>query len=382
MNDFADSFANPPARTDGDSTKWRKYAGRDIIPAWVADMDFAVAPPIVAAIAARAQHGVFGYADPTPQLTETVVAYFSRRFAWEVSPEWIVFLPGLGPAIHAVCRMADGGDIITPSPIYHAFRRAPDLANAVRRDVPMICENGEWILPADSLAAAASSRARVMQLCNPHNPNGKVFTRGELLALGEFCARHDLILCADEVHADLILDADKTHLCAAALDADIARRTITLQSPSKMFNIAGLNFAVAIIPDAKLRRRFCDALAGKTIAHLNPFGMAAAAAAWGGECDDWRAAVIRRLRENRDILSAAMAKMPGAQMPHLAATYLAWICTRDSGLSPADFERAGIGMSTGESFGDADYMRLNFGCAPSLLNEIIHRLHTIFDGRR
>lgn len=380
MNDFADSFARPPERRGGDSTKWRKYAGRDIIPAWVADMDFVAAPPIVAAVEARAKHGVFGYADISSETAEIVAAYFSRKWAWEISPEWLVFLPGLGPAIHAVCRMAEGGEVLTPSPIYHVFRRAPELAGAVRKDAPMSRENGEWILSPETLAAAHSPRARVLQLCNPHNPNGKVFTREELFALGEFCARHDLILCADEVHADLILDEDRRHFCVAALDAEIARRTITLQSPSKAFNVAGLNFAVAVIPDDSLRRRFRAALAGKMITHLNPFGIAAARAAWGGECDEWLAAAIQRLRENRDLLSAAAATMRGVQMPHLSSTYLAWLRTRECGLSPEDFERAGIGMSTGESFGDADYMRLNFGCAPSVLREIIRRLHSACGG--
>ncbi len=378
--DFAESFARPPERRGGDSTKWRKYAGRDIIPAWVADMDFAVAAPISAAVEERARHGVFGYADPTPELAETVAAYFARKWEWQISPEWLVFLPGLGPAIHAVCRMAEGGEVLTPSPIYHVFRRAPAIAGAVRTDAPMSFADGEWTLSAAALESALTPRARVLQLCNPHNPNGKVFSREELQALGEFCLRHNLILCADEVHADLILDDDRRHFCVAALHPEIARRTITLQSPSKAFNVAGLNFAVAVISDDALRRRFCAALAGKMITHLNPFGTAAAAAAWGGECDDWLAAAIRQLRDNRDALASAAAKMPGIRMPHLSATYLAWLRTADCGLSPEDFERAGIGMSAGESFGDADYMRLNFGCAPSVLREIIRRLHSACGG--
>ncbi|MBE8158103.1 MAG: aminotransferase class I/II-fold pyridoxal phosphate-dependent enzyme [Betaproteobacteria bacterium] len=367
-------FLNPPQREDGDSAKWAKYAGRGIIPAWVADMDFAAAPPIVAAIKERAAHGVFGYAEPPPQLRETVAEYFFRRWEWQISPEWLVFLPGLGPAIYASCRLAEGGAVITPSPIYHAFRRAPAPSGARRTDVQFALDNGVWKIPDDVLSAAVAPDSRVLQLCNPHNPNGKVYTREELLQLGEFCLRHNLILCADEVHADLILDADKKHICIAALDKEIALRTIVLQSPSKTFNIAGLNFAAAVIPGEKLRRRFCEALAGKVISNLNPFGMAAATAAWGGACDDWLAALIKQLRANRDLLAAA--KIAGITMPHLSATYLAWLRTRESGLAAADFERAGVGMSAGESFGDADYMRLNFGCAPALLKEIIRRLQS------
>lgn len=362
-------FLNPPKREGGDSAKWARYAGRGIIPAWVADMDFAAAPPITAAVQKRAAHGVFGYAEPPPQLYETAAEYFHRRWQWEISPEWLVFLPGLGPAIHASCRLAQNGAVITPSPIYHVFRRAPAMAGARRTDVKFTLDGGFWRPPELSEIPPDS---RVMQLCNPHNPNGKVYSKNELLQLGEFCVRNRLILCADEVHADLILDEDKKHVCIASLDKEIARRTITLQSPSKAFNIAGLNFAAAVIPDQKLRRRFCEALAGKVISNLNPFGMAAAAAAWGGESDGWLAAAVKQLRANRNTLAAA--NIPGISMPHLSATYLAWLNTRETGTAPEDFERAGVGMSSGESFGDADYMRLNFGCAPALLEEIIRRL--------
>ncbi|MGI9307574.1 MAG: MalY/PatB family protein, partial [Gammaproteobacteria bacterium] len=351
---------------------WGLFDGRDVIPAWVADMDFAAAPPILAALRERLDHGVFGYAEPPLKLRETAAEYFLRRWNWQISPEWIVFLPGLGTAIHACCRLAEGGAILTPSPIYHVFRRAPALAGARRADARFEFDNGEWRMPESALSAACAPDARLMQLCNPHNPNGKVYRREELLQLGEFCLRRGLLLCADEVHADLILDEDKNHVCIASLDEDIARQTITLQSPSKAFNIAGLNFAVAVISDGELRRRFCAALDGKSLNHLNPFGLAAARAAWGGECDDWLAAAVGLLRANRDMLSAA--RLPGVAMPHLSATYLAWLQTRESGLSADDWTRAGVGMSSGESFGDADFMRLNFGCAPALLAEIIRRM--------
>lgn len=367
-----DGFLNPPPRENGDSVKWNKYSGRGIIPAWVADMDFAAAPPIVAAVQERAAHGVFGYAEPPPHLAETIAEYFYRRWAWQISPAWLVFLPGLGPAIHASCRLAEGGAVMTPEPIYHAFRRAPNMAGARRADIAFMRENGAWRILEKTLTAALAPDARIMQLCNPHNPNGKVYTREELLQLGEFVVRHNLILCADEVHADLILDEDKTHVCIASLDEEIARRTITLQSPSKTFNIAGLNFAVAVVPCKKLRARFCAALEGKVISNLNPFGMAAAKAAWGGACDAWRENLIKQLRANRNTLAAA--KLPGMEMPHLSATYLAWLDARRAGMQPEDYERAGVGMSPGEIFGAPGYMRLNFGCAPEVLAEIIARL--------
>ena len=291
-------------------------------------------------------------------------------------PDWLVFLPGLGCAIHAVCRMAEGGDILTPRPIYHAFRKAPALAGARLVDVDMILESGEWKLPMEN--ATVSEKSKVFQLCNPHNPNGKVFSRDELLAIGEFCLTNNLILCADEVHADLILDDDAKHLPIAALDDNIARCCITLQSPSKAFNVAGLNFAVAVIPDTALRARFHASLADRVITHLNPFGMAAAIAAWGGDCDEWLVAANAHLRQNRDILSAAVANIDGIEMSHLASTCLAWLNVRALYLddAPAHFEAHGLAMSPGEHFGDADYMRLNFGCTADLLHKMIDILHT------
>ena len=369
-------FSQSPKRADGDSSKWIRYAGKDVIPAWVADTEFPAAFAIQRALQERLQHGVFGYAEPTPALIETVIAYFGRRWHWDISPDWLVFLPGLGCAIHAVCRMAEGGDVLTPRPIYHVFRKAPALAGARLVDVDMTLENGEWKLPMEN--AAVSEKSKVFQLCNPHNPNGKVFSRDELLEIGGFCVANNLLLCADEVHADLILDDDAKHLPVAALDDNIARCCITLQSPSKAFNVAGLNFAVAVIPDADLRARFHASLAGRVITHLNPFGMAAATAAWGGDCDNWLVAANAHLRQNRDILSAAVADIDGIEMSHLASTYLAWLNVRALHLddAPAHFEAHGLAMSPGEHFGDADYMRLNFGCTAESLHKMIDILRT------
>ena len=371
-------FSKAPNRADSDSLKWMHYAGKDVISAWVADTEFPAAEAIQCAIKERLGNGVLGYSEPTPDLIKTVTDYFARRWHWEISPDWMVFLPGLGCAIHAVCRMAEGGDILTPRPIYHVFRKAPALAGARLTDVDMTLENGEWKLPMAHLKAAFSERAKVFQLCNPHNPNGKIFSRDELLEIGEFCADNHLILCADEVHADLILDDKSTHLPAAALDSRIAQCSITLQSPSKAFNVAGLNFAVAVIPNADLRARFNASLSGKVITHLNPFGMVAAKAAWGGDCDEWLIASNAHLRQNRDTLSAAIAEIDGIQMSHLASTYLAWLNVRQLNLkdAPAHFEAHGLGMSPGEHFGDIDYMRLNFGCTAAMLQEIIAILRT------
>jgi cystathionine beta-lyase len=344
-------------------------------------MDFRVAPPIVEAAARRVAHGIFGYSQPTPELIETVLAYFARRWQWKVAAEWLVFSPGLGVAIHTACRaIGEVGDaILTPTPIYHVFRRAPQPARRKRIDAPMVFNpaRGEWELPIETLAANNDARIKLLQLCSPHNPNGKVFNAAELSAIAELALARGWVICADDVHADLIFDEDKTpYTPIAALGEDIARRTITLQSPSKAFNIAGLNFAVAVIPDSELRARYCAAAYGQVLSHLNPVGLAAAQAAWSGECDNWRRELLHYLRANRDMLAAAADEIPQIKMPPLSATYLAWLDI--SGLkladAPAHFQAHGLGMSAGEDFGDKNYMRLNFACPRATLNEAIARL--------
>ena len=273
--------------------------------------------------------------------------------------------------------MAQGGGLLTPQPIYHVFRTAPGVAGTPRLDMPMTHDGDRWLLPAEAMeAAVAAGNGKVFQLCNPHNPNGKVYTREELLAIGEFCCRHDLTIFSDEVHADLILDDDTPHIPIAALSPEIAERTITMQSPSKAYNIAGLNLAFIVISNPALRQRYVEAARGKVISHLNPFGHTAAAAAYSGACEGWLQAQRTHLRANRDRLREAVDALPGVSTTHLQSTYLAWINVRDLQLAdaPAHFIKHGIGMSPGTDFGDADYMRLNFACSAERLEEIITRL--------
>jgi len=371
-------FDNPPDRSRSDSSKWRRYRDRDVIPMWVADMDFPAADPILEAVRRRVEHGVFGYTDCDEEIDEVVLGYFERTSGWKIEPEWIVYSPGLGVAIHAVCRLTDGpGDeIITPAPIYHVFRAAPALAKRARTDIQFSLADGEWSLDPSLIAGAAGPKSKVFQLCNPHNPNGKVFGRKELEEIAGQCLSAGLIICSDEVHSDLILDDGPEHVPIASLSPEVARRTITLASPSKAYNVAGLNFGVAVIPDPDLRERYRAAARGLVISHLNPLGIAAAKVAWGGECDGWLEEAKAYLRSNRDYLRGQIESMPGLGMERLPATYLAWIDVSGLGLEdpPAHFERFGVGMSPGEQFGDKGRMRLNFGCSRATLEKAAGRL--------
>ena len=211
-------------------------------------------------------------------------------------------------------------------------------------------------------------------LCNPHNPVGRVFSREELNTLAAICEKHDMVICSDEIHCELILDREKTHIPTATLDAAIAERTITLMSPSKTFNLPGLGCAFAVISQKELRRRFIRAMAG-IVPLVNAMGYVAAEAAYR-HCADWHAALLNYLRSNRDAVARAVADMPGLSMAPVEATYLAWIDIRMAGLpdSARFFEDAGIGLQEGSEFGGPGFVRLNFGCRRPLLETALDRM--------
>ncbi len=359
------------------SEKWERYAGRDILPMWVADMDFRSPPAVIAALHRRADHGVFGYTAPPAGLREAIRVHLAAAYAWEVAPEWIVFLPGLGTGLNVVCRAIgeDHDDVLTLVPIYPPFLSAPRFARRGLIAVRLAEAQGRWEIDFERLQAALTPRSRLFLFCNPHNPVGRVYRRRELEAVAEFCLRFGLTVCSDEIHAGLVLEPGLEHRPLAALDPEIARRTITLLSPSKTFNLAGLGCGFAVIASEELRRRFRRAMAG-IVPMINPFGYAAAEAAYR-EGEPWRRALIAYLRENRDRLTRALAGMPGglAAAP-IEGTYLAWIDVRASGLKDpaAFFEAAGVGLQDGRDFAGPGFLRLNFGCPRRLLQTALERM--------
>lgn len=368
-------------RSGGDSQKWNKYAGRDVLPLWVADMDFAAPPAVIAALQRRVAHGVLGYALPWPGLTDATLGYLQRRYGWQVEPEWLVWLPGLVPGLNAACRAVDG-DVVTATPIYPPFLSAPKLAGRQLAAVPLVLSGESWGWDFAAMEAAVTPDTRLLLLCHPHNPVGRVWSSSELAALTDFCKRHDLTVCSDEIHCDLILEKDRPHVPLAMLDADMARRTITLMAPSKTYNIPGLGCSLAIVPDAALRRRFTAVMRG-IVPDANVLGLVAAEAAFR-DCDAWHAALLDVLRGNRDRVEAAVARMPGLSMTHVEATYLAWIDARGLGVAePARFfEDAGVGLSDGAAFGLPGWVRLNFGCPRATLESALARMLTACGGTK
>lgn len=395
-------FDTPIARRGTGSFKWDLY-GPDVLPLWVADMDFASPPAVVAALEARARHGVFGYALVTDALVRAIVGHLEARHGWRIAPDWLVWLPGVVPALNLVCRAfaAEGEAVMTVTPAYPPFLEAPptqgrrllvvparlddeagrpararEAAAATQPEPPSraVIAATHWRLPLEEMEAALTPDTRVVILCHPHNPLGRVWRRDEVGAVVAFCRRHDLVLCSDEIHCDLVLD-DIPHVPAAALSDDAAARTVTLMSPSKAFNLPGLNFAFAVVPDEDLRRRFRAAAAG-LLPFPGCFAVAAAEAAYrdGGP---WLAEVLDYLRSNRDLVERRVAtELPGMALTHVEATYLAWLDARGLGFAdPARaFRRAGVVLSDGADFGAPGYLRLNFACPRVTLEEALDRM--------
>lgn len=358
------------------SLKWDRYAGRDVLPLWVADMDFAAPPAVVAALQQRVDHGVFGYSHAPDELVEVILERLWQRHRWRVQAESLVWLPGLVVGLNVTCRAVgvEGSEVLSMTPIYPPFLTAPGLSGRKLVTVPMVQSGSQWLIDFEALEAAITPASRLLLLCSPQNPTGRVFSKEELGQLAEFCQRHDLILCSDEIHGDLVLEPDCEHLPTASLNAEIAARTITLMAPSKTFNLPGLNCAFAIITDDSLRRRFQRAMAG-IVPYVNLFGYVGALAAYR-DSGDWHAALLDYLRGNRALVMDALGTMPGLQATCGEATYLTWIDARGIGLDdPAIFfEEAGIGLSDGAEFDAPGFLRLNFGCPRSLLKQGLERM--------
>ena len=378
-------FDTPIDRSASASFKWDLY-GPDVLPLWVADMDFASPPPVVAALEARARHGVFGYSLVPDSMLEALGDHVIRRYGWQVERDWLVWLPSVVPGLNLVCRAfaGPGEAVMTITPAYPPFLEAPPAQGRRLVTVPAVLGEAapRWELPLEAMEAALTPDTRVLILCHPHNPLGRVWRRDEVAAIVDFCHRHDLVLCSDEIHCDLVLD-DLEHVPAATLSVEAAARTVTLMSPSKTFNLPGLNFGVAIVPDPGLRKRFCAAAEG-LLPDPGCFALAAAEAAYR-EGGPWLDELLEYLRGNRDLIERFVAeKLPGMTTTHVEATYLAWLDARGLGFAdPARaFRQAGVALSDGIEFGAPGFLRLNFACPRSTLEEALERMRRATRARR
>jgi cystathionine beta-lyase len=370
------------------SNKWRKYPA-DVLPLWVADMDFTSPEPVVRALRERVEHGVYGYGFEEPGFAQVFVDRLQKRYGWTVSPEAVVMIPGVIPGFNVACRALTrpGDGLLLQVPVYPPILRSPGNHEITRDEAPLARDrDGRYAVDLDAFRAAIHPRTRAFLLCNPHNPVGRVFTREDLAGLAQICLERDLSIIADEIHCDLLYQGQH-HIPMASLGPEIERRTITLMAPSKTFNLAGLKVSVAVIPDASLRERFMAARGDYVQAQVNVLGYAAAFAAYR-DGDAWLAELLRYLEANRDYLADYVRRhLPGVTMTPPEGTYLAWLDCRGAAAAAADpftffLERAKVACNDGALFGRGGqgFVRLNFGSPRSILTKGLERMRRALAG--
>jgi cysteine-S-conjugate beta-lyase len=374
-------------RRHSDSGKWNRYA-EDVLPMWVADMDFASPPPILAALHARVDHAVFGYGGNSAELSDLICARMDALYGWHITPDQVVLLPGLVSGLNIVARAigAAGTGVMVNTPVYPPFLSAPINHDRVLNNVPLAIthrHDGQgraylhWEMDFPAMQAGLDPQTRLFMLCNPHNPVGRAYDRAELEQLAEFCLRNKLVICSDEIHSDLLM-GETRHIPLAALSPEIAAQTITLHAPSKTFNVPGLGCSYAIVPNPELRRQVEAAMSG-IVPHVNLLGITAAVAAYA-ECDEWLTQLCSYLTANRDYLfDYVTTKWPAVELTLPEATYLGWLDFNKSAVeNPYAFflEHAKVALGDGSAFGSGGegFVRLNFGCPRALLVESLERM--------
>lgn len=365
-------------RSDTYSLKWQKYQGKDILPMWVADTEFQCAKPILDAIQQRTNHGLLGYHLPSryEPANEAVKRWLKKQHDWDVESDWIVWTPGVVPAFNLACKAycQPGDKVMVQTPNYPPLLAAPGINQLERVDIPTIIENERWTIDLNALEEAAKDPAcKLFIVCNPGNPAGTVFTDNELQEIARICEQNGVLLISDEIHCDLILDDNARHLPAGA-QPQLKDKSVTLMAASKTFNVAGLGTSFAIIPDRKLRSHFNKAMMG-IVPWVTILGLVATETAFT-QCDQWYDTLLAYLKGNREYLYREINRIDGLSMLLPQATFLAWIDGKGLGvdLPQAWAEARGVGPSPGADFNDSDFIRINFGCPRSMLEETIKRL--------
>lgn len=369
------------------------FGNTDVIPMWVADMDFPIAHPITDALKARLEHNIFGYPLHNPKpVIESVIYRMQKLYRWEIRPEWIILTPGIIPALYTSVRAFSrpGDDIILQGPVYHPFWSAIRDNGCHVSENRLLLKNHHYEIDFDDLKSKfatkdgrppAPSRARLLILCSPHNPVGRVWTKEELTKIGDIITRNGAIVVSDEVHSELLFRHVK-HTPLAALSQEFEQNSITCISPSKTFNLAGLYASAIIIPNAKYRRQFHEARKG-VVPGPNVFGLIAMEAAYR-HGDEWLEQLLAYLNSNLDyLLDYFERRIPKIRVIKPEGTYLVWLDCGKLGLLPEDLKKfttndAKVGLDEGSLFGPggAGFARMNIACPRSILTEALKRLES------
>ena len=376
-------------RTGTNSSKWDSetlqsmFGEAELMPFWVADMDFKAADPIVKAVVKRAEHGIYGYSKRTDSYFEAIINWTRKRFNWEIKKEWIEYTPGVVPAVNYLVQAfcIPGDKVLIQQPVYYPFKRSIENNGCHAVNNPLKF-NGEYyeIDFCDFEEKAKDPKVKMFILCSPHNPVSRVWTKEELIKLGQICLENDVLIISDEIHNDLVYSGNK-HIMFASLSEEFAMNSITCTAPSKTFNLAGMQSSNIIIPNPKFMERYRRILEKNNIGGQNPLSIVSLEAAYN-EGEEWLEQLLRYLEANIEFIHSYLAEhLPKAKMIKPQATYLGWIDLR---AYEADGEKlqkliaheGKVALDGGTWFGEggAGFMRLNFACPRTLLEEGLNRL--------
>lgn len=366
-------------RRNSDSIKWNFY-DEDVLPLWVADTDFQTPAPILDALHARLEHDLFGYSLPQDSTKNSICSWLERRHGWVVSPEEVLLFPGVVPAFNIAARAYTnpGDSVLIQTPAYHPFFDLPDNVGLGKSEHSLTSDkSGKYILDLDAFEESINPNTRIFMLCNPHNPTGRVFDQSELTALARICLEHNVVICSDEIHSDLVFKPHR-HIPIASISEEISQSTVTLISPSKTFNLAGLKSSAVIIKNKRLRESFQEQTRGCAGA-VNILGETAMRAAYS-HCDNWLSDLLFYLDKNRQYLyNFVNQELPGVSMYMPEGTYLGWLDFTQTNLdSPGEFilKEARVALNSGDWFGAAysNFARINFGCPINTLTQALDRV--------
>lgn len=378
------SFDQIIERRNAYSTKWLKFSDNEVIPMWIADMDFSCPEEITNAMHKHLDKGVFGYTDTPESLTEIFIDKIKENSGWEIKKEWVVWVPGGVVGLNVACKttLAPGEIVMVPSPIYAPFTEAPENMERgfIKTDLKDV--NGRLELDFESVKDLLSEDTKMFSFCNPHNPGGTVFRAEEIEELSRICKENNIIVCSDEIHSDLVLEEGATHIPFASFDDYNLENSITITGPCKTYNLAGFPIAAAVIPNNELRSDFQRNTKG-IVSHIDSMAFVAAEAAYSNG-EKWHSELLNYLKLNREILLQGIREIEGLSLTGPEAGFLGWIDCRESGLeNPGNFfiEEAKVGVHDGAWFGNKDYVRINFGCPSSVLEEALLRIKKAFSQR-
>lgn len=379
-------FSSPTERRDTDSYKWDSAPETDIIPLWVADMDFETFPGITEALQRRVAHGIFGYTRVPEAYYEAVCRWFGKRHGWHINREDIIYTSGVVPAVSAVIKALTlpGDQVIVQGPVYNCFFSSirNNGCETVSNSLIYNKEELRYEIDFDDLERKlAHERARLMLLCNPHNPGGRVWTRDELTRVAELCRKYDVRVVSDEIHCELTL-YDNEYVPFGSLPDELSHGSITCCSPSKAFNTAGLQIANIVCRDAEVRNRIDRAININEVCDVNPFGVIALQAAYSDEGYEWLTQLRAYISSNYDLLRERFAReLPKCKVMRMEGTYLAWIDCSELHISSDEIEEMlmhenKVWVNAGSMYGTegAAFIRINMACTSELLNEGITRI--------